>query len=559
MNTTSKTREPFLIRFSSFLKALWIFFPGFIFLFTELFLFIDLTQGRDVIYQSTDGANSWKTGLYLVLGTIFWVFTTWYTARLIAYNRDDLYERSPWVLFHFPRLLGFSVFLILWLSVFLIDDINHKNRVWAWMIAVFDLLLYLGGYRFFEHILGGKLSPRKAKSWLVIRRLVRTLILVSCLMIIYWWRPNEVKVLLYTLPVLQFCFLFLVIARHPLYINDPDNSVKYVHVKDLMPVSLSDRYMRWVFLGTSERFDLRFEKGIFFLYHLFAFVAFVCYLLAVNVLGFAREITSFPLIMLAFGILLGIINILGFLSYRKQINFNFLLIAMVISGGFLFETHDVRLFSSGKPDEKIYSHRLNFQKYVESWIKWHKGEMDRDTLPYPVYFVLADGGASRSGYWVASVLSDLHERTRYRYGTNQSYFTDHLFCLSGASGGSVGNTVFLSSFAIQQQHPELNTETLCRNYLSNDFLVYPLARLMGPDLIQPAFGFLKSWEDRAAALEKSMEFPENDSLLGRWISNSFSHLIPDDKNHLPVLSINTTRVNDGGPGVVSTIHIDSSG
>jgi hypothetical protein len=185
--------------------------------------------------------------------------------------------------------------------------------------------------------------------------------------------------------------------------------------------------------------------------------------------------------------------------------------------------------------------------------------MDRDTFPYPVYFVLADGGASRSGYWVASVLSHLHERTRYRYGTNLSYFTDHLFCLSGASGGSVGNTVFLSSYAIQQQHPELNTETLCRNYLSNDFLVYPLARLMGPDLIQPAFGFLKSWEDRAAALEKSMEFPENDSLLGKWISKSFSHLIPDDRNHLPVLSINTTRVNDGGPGVVSTIHIDSSG
>ena len=50
---------------------------------------------------------------------------------------------------------------------------------------------------------------------------------------------------------------------------------------------------------------------------------------------------------------------------------------------------------------------------------------------YPVFFVLADGGASRSGYWVASVLGMLHDSTNGK-------FDDHLFALSGASGGKRG-------------------------------------------------------------------------------------------------------------------------
>ena len=93
-----------LTRFSYFLKALYIFFPGILFLLLGLFLFLNLSQGKDIIHQSTDGKHSWATGIYLVLATIFWVFTTWYTTRIIAYNREDLYKKAPWVLFHFPAL-----------------------------------------------------------------------------------------------------------------------------------------------------------------------------------------------------------------------------------------------------------------------------------------------------------------------------------------------------------------------------------------------------------------------------------------------------------------------
>ena len=103
-----------------------------------------------------------------------------------------------------------------------------------------------------------------------------------------------------------------------------------------------------------------------------------------------------------------------------------------------------------------------------------------DSVPeYPVYFVLADGGASRSGYWVASVLSKLQDTSRNAFGR-------HLFCLSGASGGSVGNASFyLLLKELGDQPSKLPYDSIylkhSRQYLENDFLTYTLSRMLSHD------------------------------------------------------------------------------
>jgi hypothetical protein len=551
---------PFFSRFSYFLRALWIFSPSIIFLALGLFLFTSLSQGKDIIYQSTDGINSWKTGLYLVIAAIFWVFTSWYTSRLIAYNRNDLYEVAPRVLYHFPRLVAYLIFLVLWIAVFLINDIDGHLSAWAWAAAILDIGVYLLFHENLEKSLQGIIPNERRKRLVAVRWAVRGLIFLSCLFIILKWKDNHVQILLYILPVFQLGFLFLVIARRPLFVNDP-RYVKNEHlVRATRPATWFGKYMRWTFKGISTKFDLSFEKPIFVFFHVFVAFAFICYIASINSLSFAREITSFPFVLLAFGILLGIINMIALVSYRQKINFNFLLIVLIIAAGFIFDTHRVRLMDAANSKDRVFANRMSFQNYIKSWISWHQDDLDKDTLPYPVFFVLADGGASRSGYWAASVLSALHERTRYNSGSADSYFMDHLLCLSGASGGSVGNTVFLSSYAIQQQEPQLKTDTLCREYLGNDFLVYPLARLLGPEIIQPVFGWIPSWKDRAYALERGMDYPATtNGSVQKIIKGSFSRLLPNPQNRFPILSINTTRVNDGSPGIVSTIHIDSSG
>jgi hypothetical protein len=542
----------FFTRFSYFLKATFVFFPGIIFLVAGLFIFLNLSQGKDIIHQSTDGDNSWSTGLYLVLATIFWVATTWYTARIIAYNRDDLYKKAPWVLFHFPRLLGFCIFLVLWLAVFLIDDVKHELNVYAWVIAIFDFIIYIFFYEFIERSFKS-ISRERWKRLNLLRNAVRILIIVSCVVVVIGWQYKKVDVLLYTLPVFQLGFLFLVMVRHPLYDKRPDG--RKAKAKSRF---YGKKYLDWAFAGAYEGFSVEFERPVFIIFNILSFFALFCYILAINYLPFARELTSFPLVMLAFGILLGIVNLLALLSFKKNVNFNFLVISLIVICGFIFEIHPVRLKATELKTQQPYLHRQGFRSYLESWIKWHKPAIDSSDR-YPVFFTIADGGASRSGYWVAVVLGRLHEQTRYADTTNRSYFLDHLFCLSGASGGSVGNTSFLAAVKVQQTHPQLKTDSLSTRYLDNDFLSYALARLLGPDIIKPVFGFLPGWRDRAAALEIAMDNPsKRDSNMAKIISGDFATLIPDDSNKLPALCINTTKVNDGGPGVVSTLNIDSS-
>ncbi len=167
--------------------------------------------------------------------------------------------------------------------------------------------------------------------------------------------------------------------------------------------------------------------------------------------------------------------------------------------------------------------------------------MDRDaksrksrTVPgnvYPVFFALADGGASRSGYWTATVLSSIEDGTHGK-------FSRQLFCLSGASGGSVGNAVFYASLYARSHNgndqPHLDNS---RRYLSNDFLSYTLARMLGPDFFKPFFPFDFIY-DRAAALERSMESVPGDTLMGRLMATPLSRFIREDESNpysLPVL------------------------
>jgi hypothetical protein len=552
VHSKSKPTGSFFSRLTYFLKAMFIFFPGIIFLILGLFAFINLPQGKDIIRQSTDGTNSWDTGLYLVIATVFWVSTTWYTARMIAYDRSDLYEKAPWVLFHFPRLLGYCIFLVLWLAVYLIDDITGKDGWKAWLITITDLVIYGFFHTYLDKSIGKGIDARLWKILSGIRTVVRVLIVISCIWVVIEWQRKHVNVLLYTLPIFQLGFLYLVIVRHPLYKYNPAPKPQ----KPFDPHSKLGKYLSWIFSTATDKFDLRFEKPVFLIYHILAFCAFACYLLSITTLSFARELTSFPLVLLGFGILLGFINFLALLSNRKNINFNFILIAIVVASGFLFETHRVRVQDADE-GRSVYAARPGFRSYLESWIRSRRMAID-SAEKFPVFFTLADGGASRSGYWAALVLGRLHEKTRYNSLTNQSYFTNHLFCLSGASGGSVGNISFLGALKVQRDHPHLKTDSLSVRYLDNDFLSFALARLLGPDIIKPVFGWIRGWGDRAAALEIAMENPADTSnLMGQVMRTDFAQFVPGDQNPLPMVCINTTRVNDGAPGVVCSVRIDS--
>jgi hypothetical protein len=127
--------------------------------------------------------------------------------------------------------------------------------------------------------------------------------------------------------------------------------------------------------------------------------------------------------------------------------------------------------------------------------------------------------------------------------------------LSGASGGSLGNIVFWHTTAAKDKHGIQEMQT----YLANDFLSFPLVRLLGPDIILPIVPF-HLLKDRAEALERSMQFPSTRSDMGLFMQENFTTTLPsiNKKDFKPIICINATRMQDASPAVVSNIKLDTS-
>jgi hypothetical protein len=297
------------------------------------------------------------------------------------------------------------------------------------------------------------------------------------------------------------------------------------------------------------------ERNIFIGYQTTALIATLSYFAIIFFIPIGRSVGSFVFVLLAFGILLGVGNILTFLSFKSKTNWHFIVIAIIAIAGFLVEPHWVRTIKLDQINS--YKQRPDLKSYLEKWVNDPiRANMlaQNSVTTFPVFFILADGGASRSGYWAASLLSGLHDSTRIK-GQTASFFQQHLLGLAGASGGSVGNISFVTALSAQHKDPSLLTHELCTNFLKADFLTHPLARLLGPEFIKSVFN--PFWGDRAQALEATIEHPEpnNESskIMAGMMAGNIDQLFINNDFTPPIICVNTTRMQDGKPGIVSNI------
>ena len=102
-------------------------------------------------------------------------------------------------------------------------------------------------------------------------------------------------------------------------------------------------------------------------------------------------------------------------------------------------------------------------------------------------------------------------------------------------------------------------ERSAKDFLKQDFLSFTLARMLGPDYFKYIF-HISPWTDRAGALEYSFENAYDTGYYPLHFSAPMDSLlaIKGRPYHLPVLCINTTRIQDGRPGIVSNIEITPS-
>ncbi|MFM1969374.1 MAG: hypothetical protein RL152_751 [Bacteroidota bacterium] len=522
------------------LQVFWAFMPGILFIGIGYTFFTHFIQGKDIVITAM---NSRQSALFFLIGLFFWTLITWYTSRLIAYNHDRLFHIAKEGLYHTPRILGFLCFTVI-IIAFGVADHQTDNQLIPYWIILLNALTYSIFYPVFE-----RFKNKTSRHHLIqIRNIIWCISFFIVVLLVYYNRKN---IYISLLPLLQIAYLYLVITRRKI---SETSAAHYPFINQMHINAFRESYKNfvvWIFTDPDSRRTtankevmIQTEKNIFFWFSISSIIAIIIYISAVFSLTFSKYLTPLPIILLSFGVLLGAGNIITLFSIKQKINFHFLFLIALLIAGFFNESHFVMLTNKKENEEAI--NRPTLRNYFTEWMKAKQTDSLQSTLP--VYFVLADGGASRSAYWTASVLGTIEESTGGKFSKN-------IFCLSGASGGSLGNVAFWHTIAAKDKHGTQEMQT----YLANDFLSFPLVRLLGPDIILPIVPF-HLLKDRAEALERSMQFPSTRSDMGWFMQENFTTTFPsiNKKDFKPIICINATRMQDASPAVVSNIKLDTS-
>ncbi len=554
---------------SQLFKSLWLFFPGILFLLLPVFCFWSLGQGKDIIadfinikgepHESTSHFD--HTRLLFFIGIAFWAYVSWYSARIIAYikktrqerdmenvNKDHdaaekayndnaaFFEIGKTFLDDFPRGIGNCCFLVLEIAIFKSSIIKGPiTSLAAWLFFAWAIVSFVYINKWVETTQSKKAGFRKTFWGLMIAFGLAT-IMISFTGMTIWG-------LFIMLLFLHVVFIFYINLRRVMM--EEDAKTKLIRMGN--DRTRLERVMDYFCVP-------RKESGYFRWFLIICIIGIGLYLYAIFNLRFSRSLGPFPFIILAFAVLLAFGNIVTAFSVRYKLNFHFILLLLAFLLG-LKETHHVRTFELKENAVNGYNKKPKLKEYLSAWLN---ERLDSTDSRYDMYFVLSNGGASRSGYWTAAVLGKIEDASLK--DSLPGRFSDHIFCLSGTSGGGVGVAAFFSLLRDKQQRTDTLYSASAVSFLKQDYFTYTFARMLGPDFFNYIF-HAPLMDDRAGALESSFEISASDGdskLYKVPFNDNFSSfpVMKNGKTFLPVLFVNTTRMQDGNPGVVTNLDLE---
>ncbi|AEV99474.1 hypothetical protein A4D02_26910 [Niastella koreensis] len=567
---------------SQFLKSIWIFFPGIIFLVLCIAALWLAGQGKDFIVAfansktdviNYDGVHWNYSRIVFFMAIGFWSYVSWYSSRIIYYIKEKKHEEPvaeiskaigksipsqgktyPNVyksfLVEFPKTIGNTCFLVLELAILQSPlVVLAMQSKWA-VLLLLELIL---AFYFLNKWIGNWMSksPQNESAFRFLFNVLGVVFLVSLVVISFGQSVGFWSILL------------LIILLHIVYIFYTS-----LHRKNVSQVPAPPPAPAPVRISNTKRIMAYFcipplETGYYTWFLITSVMGIGCYLGIIWSLTFARVVGPFSSVLLAFGVLLIFGNFITALSVKYKLNFHFLLFLLASSIG-MYENHCVRqkkLQDVNKVTIKK-ADRAEFKPYLLAWLQ-KNAPLNDSTSKIDMYFVMSNGGASRSGYWTASVLGRLEDLAVRSDGRR---FSDQVFCLSGTSGGGVGVASYFSMLGNKGTITSRSRyEQSLQAYLKQDYFTYTFAYLLGPDYFHYIIPGLKllTASDRGAKLEESFEAScQTDTPLYKIPFNenfsSFPALDKNGKIKYPILCINTTRVQDGNPGVVTNLRMDSA-
>ena len=525
-------------------KAVWLFFPSLLFLVLALFACWYLTQGKDVMQLTIEQPGIFYT---FIIATMFWVYITWYSSRIIGKityaslsRRPDKEERF-WgrFLIQMPRFLSFTCITIVVLGfIKLWTDPNDRQDKLFFALLIGSGFYYFALYHFWRKKADAvdRLTTLISKKRYLNRLSVSVGLLLFFALLILAFFPSFWFFVGLLMAFQAGLILLLVFRRKSIYVDFPDKDPELYDNQDFF-----QRVRKFAFDVEDKTYTRVFIVVVI--------IGFFFYIATIFSVRFSIYIGPLTFIFFAFGTLLILGNGVTLISVLYRINVHMIVFFFAFIVGLIFEPHSIQ--TSTKKTAATYGNRQTLHEYFANWVDSRKTELDdsNSKKEYPLIFVLSDGGASRAGYWVASVMAKMNEETN-------GEFNKHLFCMSGASGGSVGNAAYFNLLRAKLTSDTVRHDVAnVQQYLRTDFLTFTVARMLGPDVFRHIFPF-QFVDDRGAALARVLEEgPDPKSLLYDSMKTKFSELITQKGKPypLPILCINTTRMQDGLPAVISNI------
>ena len=230
---------------------------------------------------------------------------------------------------------------------------------------------------------------------------------------------------------------------------------------------------------------------------------------------------------------------------RTRIPVLTLVLLLAVVSSIWNDNHNIRVLNAGGGSDR--------DSLETALSKWHDqiSKKYSDGPQHPLFIVTAEGGGIRAAYWTSIVLGSLQDK--------DPSFADHVFAISGVSGGSVGAAVFSALLTDENARGQIVQRS--EEILGQDFLSSAIAAMLYPDFAQRFCPIPIQLLDRGQWLEKSWEQAWRETARKHGhddnrFAEGFRSLWKQGNPYVPVLFLNATSVERGNRVIGSNIRIN---
>jgi hypothetical protein len=451
-----------------------------------------------------------------------------------------IFNADPWNVSWFvvPSVLAYTCTLTFFFLYFLLARWNfrakqaHRSFIRIWLPGLLALCIGL------TYPIAAELSPQQSRIWDAGIGLTNVGVVLGCVVAVWWWTKPPIS-----RPIVYLCAgasiaLFAAFVFAPLLVFYALAIVVLTAFCVLARREFRDRNL------DPEAAQRSLSMGL----SAALLVAILALVLSSAAVPLRMLVGAPSLVLVGFSFLLAIAYALAALLRNVS--------PVLVRLAWLGVAALVVVSPIGREPLRVLDHdplpsrRPSPSEHFAAWLQTRSAAVATKD-PYPVFFVAAQGGGIRAAYWTATLLAALEER--------YPGFTDHVYAISGVSGGSVGAAVFA---AMHRELPERGAQGCAPLVDGGVHGLRPcVAYVLEWDLLGPPLGALLfndipfGWHERRRAtdLEQGLEYAWFASTEGRQFDQPLQALWHDDPYRVPSLILNTTSARDGRRVVVSNL------